>query len=215
MKGESWSASAWRRNRKAETPLPHVRRGLRFRPGRATGERTARARGPFRSVRRTRWKTFLAGTAAVRDGPAGRMPDVLKRYGLALVLAGLALFSAARFPSRKAPPSISSHRGGGPGRLVWRTRTRLVRFADLRNGSSVLVYPSGEIVRTIAGLCAWASSSSSLCACFSPSSVRGAGVPSTRCGRARSALHLLGRCGRRAHDPCRGWNSRRREPASV
>ena len=48
----------------------------------------------------------------------------------------------------------ASHRGSGPERLVWRTRTWLARFADLRNRNSVFVHPSGEFVRNVAGLCA-------------------------------------------------------------
>ena len=54
---------------------------------------------------------------------------------------------AAYFPQEGTAIYQLPLRGGGPERLVWRTRARLVRCADLHNGNSVLVRPTGEFVR--------------------------------------------------------------------
>ena len=179
----------------AETPLPHVRRETSMPAWTSPPAKGQHARDGISdpSAGRDGKSSSWTGAGLAMNLPA-RMPDVLKRYGLALGVGR----SCAVHPRRTSRPAwhrhlSASHRGSGPERLVWRTRTGLARFADLRNGNSVLVHPSGAFVRNVAGLCARLLHLHRVCACCSASSVRGAGVPSTRCGRARSAFAPSGR----------------------
>jgi PAS domain S-box-containing protein len=83
----------------AETPLPHVRRATSM-PARASppaqGQR-AREGNSNPSARRDGKRSSWTG-AGFAMNPPGKMPDVLKRYGVALVLAGLALFLRGALP---------------------------------------------------------------------------------------------------------------------
>ena len=69
-------------------------------------ENESKAETPLPDVRRATSMPAWIGAGLAMNLP-GKMPDVLKRYGLALVLAGLALFLRGSLPFLQAPPSIS------------------------------------------------------------------------------------------------------------
>ena len=78
--------------------------------------------------------------------------DLFERYGLALVLAAIALFLRGQLPLPEGTASLrASDCGGGPERLVRWTRPRLVHLHDLRIGTPVLVHSTGEFIRTAVG----------------------------------------------------------------
>jgi PAS domain S-box-containing protein len=83
----------------AETPLPHVPRATST-PAWASPPaqgRHAREGNSNPSARRNGKRSSWAGAGLAMNLP-GKMPDVLKRYGIALVLAGLALFLRGVLP---------------------------------------------------------------------------------------------------------------------
>ena len=82
----------------AETPLPHVRRetsipGWTSPPAKGQHARDGLSDPSAGRDGRSAW----TGAGLAMD-PPGKMPDVLKRYSLALVLAGLALFVRGTLP---------------------------------------------------------------------------------------------------------------------
>ena len=92
----------------ADTPLPDIRRAtsLAARASHRRKDGTRERESPIHPQDADEKRSWWTGAALAMNLP-GKMPDVLKRYGLALVLAGLALFVRWIFPSRQAPPSIS------------------------------------------------------------------------------------------------------------
>ena len=140
----------------AETPLPHVRRASSM-----PASTSPPAQG------RTREREFpIRRQDEIGNIPRGPAPvsRCTCRQGCEMCSSAMALpwrwpasrcSSATRFRSRKAPHLPASACRGGPERLVRRPWTRLVRFADLRNGNLVQVHPTGEFFRAvIAGSCA-------------------------------------------------------------
>ena len=104
--------------------------------------------------RATSQRSARSGAALAMNLPA-EMRDVLRAlWPCPCVGRPCAVLERGTSLSGRRRHLSASHCGSGPERLVWRTRTRLVRIARLRNGSSVLVYPSGEFVRNLAALCA-------------------------------------------------------------
>ena len=166
----------------AETALPHLRRASSMPVSTSPPTQGPHAQEGISdsSPRRDREHSAWTGAGLAMYLPT-RMRDVLKRYGLALALASLALLIRHALP---VPEGTAIYQlplgGGGPERLVRRTRTRLVRFADLRNGNSVLVHPTGEFIRAVAGLCVGLLHLRRSLPAAQPSSVRDAGVPRTR-----------------------------------
>ena len=137
----------------------------------------------------------------------GRMPDVLKRYSLALVLAGLALLLRGALPLLQgtaiyqlpiAAVVLSAWYGGrGPGLL-----------ASLICATGILYWfvPPVNSFELSPELCARFLHLPRAVPAPHASSVRGAGVPSTRCGRARSAFAPSWTL-----RPTRSWSMRRME----
>ena len=200
----------------AETPLPHVHRETSI-----PGWTSPPAKGQHA-------RDGLSDPSAGRDGrsawtgaglamnPPGKMPDVLKRYSLALVLAGLALLLRGTLPLLHgtaiyqlpiAAVVLSAWYGGrGPGLLASLICATGILYWFIPPANSFELSPGYALAFFI------------FVASVPVSHRVRCGAPACRAhaARGRGALsHLLGRCGRRAHDPCRGWNSRRREPASV
>src|SRR5678815_2859257 len=93
MQGGVMERNRLEKEPEAQTPLPHVRRETSMPAWTSPPAKGQHAREGIsdpsagRDGKRSSW----AG-AGLAMNPPGRMPDVLKRYSLALVLAGLALF---------------------------------------------------------------------------------------------------------------------------
>ena len=92
----------------ADKPLPQVRLATSMPASTRPPPKGRRAREGIsdpsagRDGKRSPW----TGAGLAMKLP-GKMPEVLKRYSLALVLAGLALFLRGSLPFLQAPPSIS------------------------------------------------------------------------------------------------------------
>ena len=173
----------------AETPLPHLRRASSMPASTSppAQERHAREGISDPSAGQDREHSSWTGAGLAMNLPA-RMPRCAQAlwpcHGIGQPRAAHSRRTSRPGRHRHLP---ASDRGRGPERLVWRTRTRLVRFADLRNGNSVLVRPTGEFVRAVAGSCAGLLHLHRSLPISQPNSVRAAGVPRTRSARARSA----------------------------
>ena len=217
MQGGVMERNRLEKEPEAETPLPHVRRETSIPAWTSPPAKGQHAREGISdpSAGRDGKSSSWTGAGLAMNLP-GRMPDVLKRYSLALVLAGLALLLRGTLPVLHgtaiyqlpiAAVVLSAWYGGrGPG---------LLASLICATGILYLFIPPAIFVRTVTGLCARFLHLHRVITV--PQRVR-CGAPACRAHAAggRGALsHLLGRCGRRAHGPCRGWNSRRREPASV
>ena len=99
MRGGVMERKRLEKEPEAETPLPHVRRETSIPAWTSPPAKGQHAREGISdpSAGRDGKSSSWTGAGLAMNLP-GRMPDVLKRYGLALVLAGLALFFRGVLP---------------------------------------------------------------------------------------------------------------------